>query len=124
MKPFVLALTCALALAAPGMAQSAAAPYPVERLSRVMGELHAIQFICQGPDAQVWRERMSELLELEAPVRGPYRQRLISEFNDGFAERQRARPRLLCGEDTQRLERRLAEEGERLAERLRRTYRD
>jgi len=122
MKAAVSALIAASALAAPAAAQSSSQPYPVERLSRVMGELHAIQFICEGPGAQVWRERMSELLELEAPVRGAYRQRLISEFNDGFTERQRARPRLSCGADARRLEAQLADEGERLSERLRRTY--
>ncbi len=118
----ILILAALLLVPAAARAQENVSSYPVERLSRVMGELHAIRFVCEGPGAQVWRERMAELLELEAPVRGPYRERLIAEFNGGFADRQRARPRLSCGTETQRIERRLAEEGERLADRLRRTY--
>lgn len=115
-------LAALLLLPASAHGRQSVSSYPVERLSRVMGELHAIRFVCEGPGAQVWRERMAELLELEAPVRGPYRERLIAEFNGGFADRQRARPRLSCGAETQRIERRLAEEGEQLADRLRRTY--
>ena len=36
-------------------------------LAYVLGESHALRAACRGAEDQVWRERMSRLLEVEAP---------------------------------------------------------
>ncbi|TGY88384.1 TIGR02301 family protein [Marinicauda algicola] len=129
MRPAALLL--ALALAAPAFAQAgpearrsyeAQASYPVEALSGVLGELHFLAFRCQGEDAQDWRATMLELLELEAPTRGPYRERLIEAFNDGFRYHERRGTR--CGAEAEIERRRLAMQGRALSETLRREYID
>ena len=80
---------------AQGQKPSSGASYPVAQLARVMGELHYFSFRCQGEEAQYWRTEMLNMLELEAPVRGPVRTRLIRAFNDGYGEHDRHRTR--CG---------------------------
>ncbi len=123
MRRLALAFAVTLALSAPGAAQLRGAEgYPVERLAQVMGEMHYFDFTCQSRQAQEWRERMAELLEFEAPTRGPYRERLIASFNEGFRLHQRRRTR--CGAEAEMARARLALEGEALAERLRRRYID
>ena len=111
----------ALAVASPASAQTLRdGRYPVEELAGVLGELHYFAFTCQSRNAQEWRQRMSELMELEAPARGSYRDRLIARFNDGFRRHERRRTR--CGAEAEWEQRRLAIRGEALAESLRREY--
>lgn len=102
-------------------AQSDAA-YPLEQLAGVMGELHALAFLCQGSGAQQWRRRMEEMLSLEAPEGNPRRQRLIARFNDGFRHHQQRRTR--CGAESEMEAQRLALQGQALSETLRRNYAD
>lgn len=98
------------------------ATYPVEQLAGVLGELHALAFLCQGSGAQAWRRRMEELLALEAPEGSPRRQRMITRFNDGFRHHQQRRTR--CGAESEMEEQRLALQGQALSETLRRNYAD
>ncbi|MFW6412991.1 MAG: TIGR02301 family protein [Oceanicaulis sp.] len=118
---------CAAALAAvslcagtAGARQEATETYPVEALAGVLGELHFIQFKCEGRNAQLWRETMLELLELEAPTRGALRDRLIETFNAGFRAQQRRDTR--CGAEAEVQSDRLSARGRSLSEQLRRTY--
>lgn len=120
-----------LALAAPAFGQSAPdrqayrdtmTSYPVEALAGVMGELHFLAFACEGEDAQDWRASMLEMLEFEAPTRGPYRERLIENFNEGFRYHERRRTR--CGAEAEVERQRLAIQGRALSETLRREYID
>lgn len=96
--------------------------YPLEQLAGVMGELHALAFLCQGSGAQDWRRRMEELLALEAPEGSPHRQRMITRFNDGFRQHQQRRTR--CGAESEMEAQRLALQGQALSETLRRNYAD
>lgn len=98
------------------------AAYPLEQLAGVMGELHALAFLCQGSGAQQWRRRMEEMLNLEAPEGSPRRQRLIARFNDGFRHHQQRRTR--CGAESEMEAQRLALQGQALSETLRRNYAD
>lgn len=98
------------------------ATYPLEQLAGVMGELHALAFLCQGSGAQDWRRRMEELLSLEAPEGSPQRQRMITRFNDGFRQHQQRRTR--CGAESEMEAQRLAIQGQALSETLRRNYAD
>jgi uncharacterized protein (TIGR02301 family) len=119
MKSFAgLLALAALILTGPLHAQSAA--YPVEGLARVMGAMHAIAFSCEGRETQTWRNAMLELIDHEAPARGPYRERLIDHFNAGFRDIERQR--LHCGGETEMMRARLAEQGRAFSEQLRRTY--
>ena len=116
----ILALGAAASVPAPGQAQPAADPYPVESLAHILGELHHIAFACEGRGSQTWRQAMVELLEHEAPTRGGYRQRLIENFNTGFRRQERRRVR--CGAESELERARLARQGRTLSEQLRRTY--
>lgn len=104
----------------PGTVSSAATSYPVEALAGVLGELHYLAFACPSEEAQTWRETMLEMLELEAPTRGAYRDRLIENFNDGFRYHERRRTR--CGAEAEIERQRLAVQGRALSETLRREY--
>lgn len=126
-----LALLSVLLLAGPAAAQpgrsdpdsrEALSAYPVEALAGVMGELHYLDFACRGEEAQDWRETMLEMLELEAPTRGSYRERLVESFNEGFRYHERRRTR--CGAEVEIERRRLAIQGRALSETLRREYID
>ncbi|MCC5996852.1 MAG: TIGR02301 family protein [Oceanicaulis sp.] len=117
----ILALICLAALAsAPAGARQEHDAYPVESLARIMGELHAIAFACEGRQSQTWRNAMSELLDHEAPAAGPFRARLIERFNEGFRHQERMRPR--CGSESEMVREQLAERGRAFSEQLRRTY--
>ncbi|HCY54416.1 MAG TPA: TIGR02301 family protein [Oceanicaulis sp.] len=102
-------------------AQQSDATYPLEQLAGVLGELHALAFLCQGSGAQQWRRRMEEMLNLEAPG-GAMRQRMIARFNEGFRQHQQRRTR--CGAESEMEAQRLALQGQALSETLRRNYAD
>lgn len=114
----VLALSTATA---PALSQNKDT-YPVTELARIMGELHYLSYRCRGEEAQHWRREMLNLLELEAPTRGPVRTRLIDAFNAGYGLHDRNRTR--CGAQGEMLERQLASEGQVLARQLTHTYID
>lgn len=100
----------------------AVATYPVEALAGVLGELHYLSYACEGEETQTWRASMMELLELEAPTRGAYRDRLVENFNDGYRYHQRRRTR--CGAEAEVERQRLALQGRALTETLTREYID
>jgi uncharacterized protein (TIGR02301 family) len=108
MRPFIhtSALTMLLAAASAALAASAqdkpAPPPPVQgpaqapreasppayegpllRLSELMGALHYLRGLCGAPDAPVWRQRMTALLDSEGGD-DTRRSRLAGAFNRGF----------------------------------------
>jgi uncharacterized protein (TIGR02301 family) len=122
MRCLLVSLCLFLASASVANAQSHRDPYPVESLATILGQLHYLDFACQGRGAQTWRQTMVELLEQEAPTRGAYRDRLVGNFNDGF--RQLELEQVRCGADSQLQRERLARRGRNLSEQLRRAYLD
>lgn len=88
----------------------------IPELAYVMGELHYLAYTCEGNHAQSWRNRMQELLDVEAPASGYWRERLIDNFNNGFRDQQRYRVR--CGAEAEAERRELASRGERLSDAL------
>lgn len=82
------ALIAALfALAAPAAAQKIdyeQRARDLERLSGAFGELHHIRRLCEPRrEAEVWRNRMRRLVELEQPT-ATLRDRMVAAFNSGF----------------------------------------
>jgi len=91
-------------------------------LAYTLGELHYLASACDGLTAQAWRQRMIELLAMEAPEPGRQRDRMIESFNDGYRVQQRRRP--VCGEEVEIERRALAHRGHDLAEMMRAAYFD
>ncbi len=85
-------------------------------LAYTLGELHYLAYACEGNSAQRWRTRMIELLELEAPVSGNRRERLITAFNDGYQVQRQAR--LRCGAEVEAEIRALSTRGQSLSDAL------
>ena len=60
----------------------------LSRLSTVFGELHHIRRMCDpAREANLWRERMKSMLELEEPT-PEQRNVLVAAFNDGYIKAQ------------------------------------
>jgi uncharacterized protein (TIGR02301 family) len=61
------------------------APYegPLLRLSELMGALHYLRGLCRAPDAEMWRQRMTALIESESGDEGR-KSRLAGAFNRGY----------------------------------------
>jgi uncharacterized protein (TIGR02301 family) len=97
------------------------APAPMEparraeitKLTRVMAGLHALRVLCKGPDDQLWRERMSTLLDLETKGQPELRESFVSVFNSGYEAEQSKR--VSCPSNANQVEAGLAREGRRLA---------
>ena len=81
----------------------------------VLGEAHALRGACQGADDQVWRSRMTRMIDVEKPDTA-FRRRLIDSFNAGFVGRQSATT--ACNEAVAAQERAVAGRGRDLAQRL------
>jgi uncharacterized protein (TIGR02301 family) len=82
------AATPATKPAAGDAAGAAGAPPPpyqgqLVRLSEVLGALTYLRDLCPGKDGADWREKMSALLQAEAPE-GPRREAYVAAFNRGF----------------------------------------
>lgn len=86
-----LALAGALALASTGFgAQSVRAaddapPYDEQilRLAEILGALHHLRPLCGANETQLWRDKMSALIQAEDP--GPERRkRIIERFNRSY----------------------------------------
>jgi uncharacterized protein (TIGR02301 family) len=123
-RPVALAALCvALVLAAPGCAaaQPAApapapalqAPYDPQllRLAEIMGALHYLGTLCDGPQMGAWRREMQALLDAEAPG-GERRERLVQSFNRGFGGFERTYR--TCTPAARLATRRFVEEGRRI----------
>lgn len=91
-------------------------------LAYTLGELHYLAYACEGDAAQQWRERMVELLAMEASDDGRRRNRLIDSFNEGYRSQQRYRAR--CGAEADAERRALAHRGRDLSEMMRSAYFD
>jgi len=85
-------------------------------LAHVLGQLHYLAYACEGNHSQAWRNQMQELLDLEAPANGYWRERLIDNFNNGFRDQQRYR--LTCGAQVEAERRELASRGRQLSDAL------
>lgn len=61
------------------------APYEPQllRLSEIIGALHYLRTLCQGPEEGAWRREMQALLDAEA-AGGERRERLVQAFNRGY----------------------------------------
>jgi uncharacterized protein (TIGR02301 family) len=92
-----IALLATLLSASPLAAQGPRAPAPVAappslqapyepqllRLAEIMGALHYLRTLCQGPENSAWRREMQALLDAEA-TGGERRERLVQSFNRGY----------------------------------------
>lgn len=126
-----LLVSAALALAAPLAAGAqparpqqaapppAAAPAPLQapydpqltRLAEIMGALHYLRTLCEGPETGAWRREMQALLDAEAPG-GDRRERLVQSFNRGFGGFERTYR--TCTPAARLATRRYVEEGRRI----------
>jgi uncharacterized protein (TIGR02301 family) len=111
---------CALPLAVLAPAAAAQERAPVARqaavdLAYVLGESHALRQACAGPDDQYWRDRMQQLIDVEAPD-AALNARLARSFNAGFAAGQASFPD--CGPGARAQAARIAAQGRRLADAL------
>ena len=81
------ALICAglLALAARPAAAADAKPYDDKlfRLSEILGAVHYLRELCGGNDGQMWRDRMTDLMNAEGSS-ALRRARLTRSFNQGY----------------------------------------
>jgi len=61
------------------------APYmkPLGRLATLLGSMHFLRALCGDPNADVWRQKMSELLEAQSPGEAD-RRILVANFNQGY----------------------------------------
>lgn len=91
-------------------------------LAYTLGELHYLSYACDGLDAQQWRQRMVQLMSMEAPDNGDLRDRMIDNFNEGYRVQQRFRP--ICGPEVDAERRALAHRGQDLSDMMREAYFD
>lgn len=61
------------------------APYDKKlmRLAEVLGAIHYLRELCNADEGQLWRAKMSALIEAEQP-QPPRRTRMIARFNRGY----------------------------------------
>lgn len=90
------------------------------QLARVLGKAHAIRVACNGRSDQFWRLYMQEMLDLEAPVQGGFRDSMARAFNDSYAAESSVRG--WCTKETVAAEAVYAAEGKAIAERLAQFY--
>lgn len=107
-----------LCLVTPTVAEETSKDIEVKilQLSAILGRTHAIHVVCNGRSDQYWRNRMSELLELEAPEEGPWRQTLIERFNTAYEDQQSETQQ--CDAAAKDAFKGLANDGRRLSEEL------
>ncbi|MGE0230564.1 MAG: TIGR02301 family protein [Flavobacteriaceae bacterium] len=81
-------LFLALSAAGGAVAQQNLRPDPpyetdIMRLSEILGALHYLRDLCGAEEGQVWRDKMTELLDAETSD-GARRAKLIDSFNRGY----------------------------------------
>lgn len=86
--PALFRILPVLALLLASGAVRAQAPMPayqdkLERLSEVLGALHYLRGLCANGEDQIWRNRMSALIEAEANT-DERRARMTRAFNHGY----------------------------------------
>ncbi|WP_439573459.1 TIGR02301 family protein [Phreatobacter sp.] len=89
------------------------APYDPQliRLAEIMGALHYLRTLCDGPETGAWRREMQALLDAEAPG-GDRRERLVQSFNHGYSGFERTYR--TCTPAARLATRRFVEEGRRI----------
>lgn len=90
------------------------------QLARLLGRAHAIRVTCNGRTDQFWRLYMQEMLDLEAPSQGSFRDSMARAFNDSYAAE--ASVRNWCDDAAVAAEAQYAAEGKGLAEGLAKYY--
>jgi len=124
MRPRALAsalLLVAVLGIAPGVALAQARPDTspgsysarVVALSRVLGGAHYIRILCVGRGDQTWREMMTRLIDLEAPVAGAQRSAMVEAFNAGYRSEEERFP--ACSPQAEAVEAELKGKGRRLS---------
>jgi uncharacterized protein (TIGR02301 family) len=104
------------ALTAPAVAQSGQRSGDLRSLSRIFGELHHIRRTCEPErEADVWRNRMRRLVELEEPG-AELRAAMVEAFNGGFREMEAQFP--YCDRDARDRAAAAAQQGEEITQRL------
>lgn len=56
---------------------------PLERLSTVLGSIHFLRKLCGDGQADLWRDKMSDLIAAQSPGEQDKR-KLIASFNSGY----------------------------------------
>lgn len=91
-------------------------------LAHVLGGAHYIRILCAGRGDQIWREKMTALMNLEGPPGTPRRQMMVQEFNAGYREQEARFPG--CSPEAQQAENELKAKGARFSQALAARYRD
>lgn len=80
-----IATWVALPLAAAPLSSPDNKPYDdkLMRLSEILGAIHYLRELCGADDGQLWRDRMTELMEAEG-TSALRRARLTRSFNQGY----------------------------------------
>ncbi|MEL6790897.1 MAG: TIGR02301 family protein [Pseudomonadota bacterium] len=85
-------------------------------LAGIFGQLHYLRRTCNPKrEANIWRERMQTLIELEQPDRDTHFQ-MVTRFNEGFDAMGQEFP--TCTREAQRRSKDLAFEGNAIVQRL------
>ncbi len=85
------------------------------RLSQILGAIHHLREVCNANEGQLWRKKMVELLETEAPT--PQRRALlVDKFNQGYRGHQLAFP--ACTKKATARIRKFVKEGAALATKI------
>ena len=84
LRPTIIALL--LLAATPLQAQAPSSPLEdgLARLSEILGALHYLRGICNGPEGNRWRNEMQALVEAEG-ANTDRKARMIASFNRGYA---------------------------------------
>ncbi|MBT9288631.1 TIGR02301 family protein [Prosthecodimorpha staleyi] len=53
------------------------------RLAEILGGLHHLRPLCGAPDGQIWRQKMSALIQAQDPTPED-RKRLVERFNQSY----------------------------------------
>lgn len=85
------------------------------RLSEILGAVHYLRELCGGNDGQLWRERMTELMDAEGSS-ALRRARLTRSFNQGY--RSYSRTYVACTPSAQTAINKFLAEGVQIAEAL------
>ncbi|NDW06649.1 TIGR02301 family protein [Jiella pacifica] len=69
--------------AAPEQPGEAAYMQPLGRLAMILGSMHFLRKLCGDPQAEIWRQKMQELIAAQEPAEAEKKQ-LIASFNNGY----------------------------------------
>ena len=115
--PVAAAVLAAIALLTPAFAATETKPYDdrLMRLAELLGAIHYLRELCSANDGQIWRERMTELLDAEG-ASALRRAKLSRSFNQGY--RSYSRTYLSCTPSAQSTITKFLTEGAQLSDGL------